>query len=174
METTVIDVQTEETEHKPRYSKSRKGIGGRKPAGIIAKTRSAISAEVVERVAARFAKGMPIRYAIAMEKDERVTQDRWEKLCSTNPRILRILDSHRGMFLEPLLADLWAEKDWKAKAWLAERRFTADFSPPAVAQTIINNDNRQVKLGIDANGLAELANIALSEAKRLKAAKQVK
>jgi hypothetical protein len=109
-----------------------------------------------------------------MEKDERVTQDRWDRLVASNPRILRVVDSHRGMFLEPFLAEMWAEKDWKAKAWVAERRFMADFAPPASQMVTINNDNRQVKLGIDANGLQELANIALSEAKRLKAAKQLK
>lgn len=174
MDTLTIDVETETQSQKPRYSVSRKGIGGRKPSGIVAKNRSPFTSEVVQRVADRFAKGIPIRYALAGENDPRINLESWNSIVNKHPKVGTVVDNARFRWLEPQIQSLWDEKDWKARTWLMERRFLQDFAPPATQNVIINNDNRQVKLGIDEQGLAMLNQLALGEAKRLKALKVLK
>ena len=174
METTVLDPELIETQsepilskplNKPRYSKSRKGIGGRP--GVY-------TLEVVTRIAERIGYGMPVKFATAGEKNPQINESSWENMLQTKPQFKSVVDFESCKFMERCLPSLIAEKDWKAKAWLLERRYLSFFAPPASQVVTINNDNRQVKLGITQEQLDTLSRLALEDAKQLKRAKQLK
>jgi hypothetical protein len=100
----------------------RQKTGGRLPA---------ITPEIVDRVAGRLVKGMPLRYALAAERLG-VTVGHWHQQLEKGTGLRRKFEEKVAEYLEPVLDSIGREKlrTMPASVWLLERRFPEDFAAP--------------------------------------------
>lgn len=90
-----------------------------------------VTPEVVDRVADRMVKGMPMRYALAAEKLG-LTVSLWRQQLEKRPVLLRLFEEKVSDYLGPVLDAIGKEKlrTMPASVWLLERRFPDEFAPP--------------------------------------------
>ena len=121
-----MDVQSQTKRHK---------TGGRLPA---------ITAEIVDRVAGRLVKGMPLKYALAAEKLG-LTVTHWHQQLAKGAGLSRKFEEKVADYLEPVLDSIAKEKlrTMPAAVWLLERRFPEDFAAPK------SRDGVQVNVAIN-------------------------
>ncbi len=94
-------------------------------------TPNAPTPDLVRKVADRMAKGVPLRYALAVE-NTRHTPGSWEASLAKRPALARLFDQKIGAAIEAMLVDI-ADRSQKwhpGQCWVLERRFGEYFAPP--------------------------------------------
>lgn len=83
---------------------------------------------VVERVGAAFARGVPLKLALALENDLCVNEDSWQKAMQRHPEYVRSWEAKKADFYERSCRRLEEADDLANLRWLLERRFPHDFA----------------------------------------------
>lgn len=86
-----------------------------------------VTLEVVERVGKRMAIGMPLGYALALEK-QMITEDCFHKALQADAKLSTHLNRFKAEYLERVLTKLAESDDLSHPRWLLPRRFPDIFA----------------------------------------------
>lgn len=86
-----------------------------------------ITLDVVKRVSEKVAKGVPLRYALAVENNRAINLDSWHKAIQRNESFRDEYEASHGTFVEAACTRLVTERDPSNLRWILERRHPADF-----------------------------------------------
>ena len=86
-----------------------------------------ITLDVVKRVSEKVAKGVPLRYALAVENNRAINLDSWHKAIQRNESFRDEYEAAHGTFVEAACTRLVSERDPANLRWILERRHPADF-----------------------------------------------
>lgn len=98
-----------------------------------------VTADVVKRVGERVGLGVPLQYALILEKPP-IAVKTFEMALSRNPEFVGAFKAEKAGFLERAYKRLSIEDDWRALVVLLERRHAVDFAKPIAepVQPVIN------------------------------------
>ena len=108
-----------------------------------------VTAEVVKRVGERVGLGVPLHYALLLEKPP-IPVKTFEMALSRNPAFVGAFQAEKAGFLERALRRLSIEDDWRALVVLLERRHAVDFAKPAcpIPAPIVNVTNNTINIAV--------------------------
>ena len=88
----------------------------------------AITIDIVKRVGTKVAQGVPLRYALASEKDVQINCDSWHKALQRNAQFRSEYEIQLAAFIEKACGRLVEDRDPANLKWILERRHSADFA----------------------------------------------
>ena len=97
-----------------------------------------ITLEVVERVGDAFARGVPLKLALALERNGRINEKSWQKALSRNPEFVGAWEGKKADFYLRAIRRLEEAEELSNLRWLLERRFPGDFAKQPESQTNIS------------------------------------
>jgi len=83
--------------------------------------------DVAKRVGEKVAQGVPLRYALAVEKNPAINLDSWHKAIQRNKNFRDEYDKAHAAFIVTACERLVGERDAANLRWILERRHPADF-----------------------------------------------
>jgi hypothetical protein len=106
-----------------------------------------VTPAVVKRVAARFALGVPLRYALVLE-EPRITPGAFEKALQRDPKLSAHMHKAKAQFLFDSCKRLTAHPETANLRWLLTRRFPELFAEVAPARAANDDAATSVLAGI--------------------------
>ena len=102
---------------------------------------SAYTREAFDRICERFSLGMSLQRACEAEATPGITLKSFEKHLKRHPEFVGAYKGAKAKYLDWAMQQLARNKDWRAIAWLLERRFPELFARPERPTVSVQQSN---------------------------------